>query len=222
MSNTKISWERLFSEEKNKPYFKSLVTFIEKERALGKQIFPEEKDVFNAFKYTPLEKLKVVILGQDPYHDVGQAHGLAFSVQEGVKVPPSLQNIYKELIADLKIKPPQTGYLTSWAEQGVLLLNTTLTVEAHKAFSHANNGWEIFTDTVIQKISDDLESVVFLLWGVSARKKASMIDESKHLILESSHPSPLSAYRGFLGCNHFSKCNEYLLVNNKTKINWML
>ncbi len=220
MSNKSLIWADLLAEEKTKDYFKRVMHFVESERQKGKQIFPEKQDVFNAFKYTPLNDLKVVILGQDPYHGVNQAHGLAFSVQAGVPVPPSLKNIYKELHTDVGLPLPKNGDLTSWAAQGVLLMNTTLTVEAHQAYSHAGKGWEIFTDAVIKKINESLDGVVFLLWGGHARKKSNMIDERKHLVLESAHPSPLSAYRGFLGCGHFSKCNAYLEEKGRSEIDW--
>lgn len=199
-----------------------MIECINLQRAKGKVIYPQKEDVFNAFKYCPLSELKVVILGQDPYHNVNQAHGLAFSVQKNVAVPPSLLNIYKELEGDLNIKKAPHGCLTSWAKQGVFLLNTVLTVEAHKAHSHANIGWEIFTDTVIQKISDTKESVVFMLWGAHAQKKAKLIDAAKHLILKAPHPSPLSAHRGFLGCGHFSKANNYLQAKGLSVINWQI
>ncbi|MGQ4004952.1 uracil-DNA glycosylase [Francisellaceae bacterium CB300] len=216
-----MTWSDILSEEKQKPYFKQILAFLDGERKRGKTIFPAKEDIFNAFKYTEFEELKVVILGQDPYHNYNQAHGLAFSVQKGVDIPPSLRNIYKELEASVKgFQIPDHGCLTDWAKQGVFLLNTTLTVEAHKANSHKDIGWEIFTDFVIQKISEHKENVVFMLWGSHARKKKSLIDGSRHLILESSHPSPLSAYRGFLGCGHFNECNAYLLTNNLEQIGW--
>ena len=211
----------ILSEEKQKPYFKQILTFLDNEIEQGKTIFPAKEDVFNAFKYTEFDNLKVVILGQDPYHNYNQAHGLAFSVQKDVDIPPSLRNIYKELSASVEgFQIPDHGDLTSWAKQGVFLLNTTLTVESHKANSHKDIGWETFTDTVIKKISAHKENVVFMLWGSHARKKKSLIDAAKHLILESSHPSPLSVYRGFLGCGHFNECNAYLLTNNLEQIGW--
>ncbi|AIT09951.1 uracil-DNA glycosylase [Candidatus Francisella endociliophora] len=218
-----MNWSDILSEEKQKPYFKQILEFLANEMSLGKVIFPAKENIFNAFKYTEFDNLKVVILGQDPYHNYNQAHGLAFSVQKGVDIPPSLKNIYKELadsIGDFQI--PDHGCLESWAKQGVFLLNTTLTVEAHKANSHKGIGWERFTDTVIQKISANKQDVVFMLWGSHARKKKSLIDVSKHLILESTHPSPLSAYRGFLGCNHFNECNEYLVRKNLSQIDWII
>ncbi len=217
-----LDWSALLQAEKTKDYFLKVIEYINLQRAKGKVIYPQKEDVFNAFKYCPLSELKVVILGQDPYHNVNQAHGLAFSVQKGVAVPPSLLNIYKELEGDLNIKKTPHGCLTSWAKQGVFLLNTVLTVEAHKAHSHANIGWEIFTDTVIQKISDTKESVVFMLWGAHAQKKAKLIDAEKHLILKAPHPSPLSAHRGFLGCGHFSKANNYLQTKGLSVVNWQV
>ncbi|MFC4893156.1 uracil-DNA glycosylase [Pseudofrancisella aestuarii] len=216
-------WSDILSEEKQKPYFNEILNFLANEIRQGKTIFPIKENIFNAFKYTEFEDLKVVILGQDPYHNFNQAHGLAFSVQEGVDVPPSLKNMYKELARSVTgFSEPSHGCLTSWAKQGVFLLNTTLTVEAHKANSHKDIGWGIFTDTVIKKISDNKENVVFMLWGSHARKKKDLIDDSKHLILESTHPSPLSAHRGFLGCNHFIKCNDFLIKKGLDPINWAL
>ncbi|QIV96470.1 uracil-DNA glycosylase [Allofrancisella inopinata] len=218
-----MTWSNILSKEKQKLYFKQILEFLASEENKGKVIFPAKENIFNAFKYTKLEDLKVVILGQDPYHNYNQAHGLAFSVQKGVDVPPSLRNMYKELarsISDFEI--PNHGCLVDWAKQGVFLLNTTLTVEAHKANSHKDIGWETFTDTVIHKISEYKENVVFMLWGSHARKKKNLIDNSKHLILESTHPSPLSAHRGFLGCNHFILCNQYLSNHKLNAINWKL
>ena len=218
-----MSWSNILSAEKQKPYFKQILALLDNERNQGKIVFPAKEDIFNAFEYTGFEDIKVVILGQDPYHNVGQAHGLAFSVNLGVAIPPSLRNMYKELEASIEgFQISSHGCLTSWAKQGVFLLNTTLTVEAHKANSHKGIGWETFTDSVIQKISENKESVVFMLWGSHARKKKSLIDDSKHLVLESSHPSPLSAYRGFLGCNHFVLANEYLFKRGLDKIDWNL
>ncbi|AJC48742.1 uracil-DNA glycosylase [Allofrancisella guangzhouensis] len=218
-----MTWSDILSKEKQKPYFKQILEFLASEENKGKVIFPAKENIFNAFKYTELENLKVVILGQDPYHNYNQAHGLAFSVQKGVDIPPSLRNMYKELarsIPDFEI--PNHGCLVDWAKQGVFLLNTTLTVEAHKANSHKDIGWEAFTNMVIHKISEYKENVVFMLWGSHARKKKNLIDNSKHLILESTHPSPLSAHRGFLGCNHFILCNQYLLDHKLKTINWQL
>ncbi|KEI34680.1 uracil-DNA glycosylase, family 1 [Francisella sp. W12-1067] len=218
-----MTWSDILSEEKQKSYFKQILEFLASEANKGKVIFPVKENIFNAFKYTELENLKVVILGQDPYHNYNQAHGLAFSVQKGVDIPPSLRNMYKELVRSIPdFEIPNHGCLVDWAKQGVFLLNTTLTVEAHKANSHKDIGWETFTDTVINKISEYKENVVFMLWGSHARKKKSLIDNSKHLILESTHPSPLSAHRGFLGCNHFILCNQYLLDHKLKTINWKL
>ncbi|NQZ22104.1 MAG: uracil-DNA glycosylase [Colwellia sp.] len=219
----KPQWQELLNAEQNKPYFSLLNNEIAKQRNDGDVIFPVEADVFNAFSYRDLTDIKVVILGQDPYHGEKQAHGLAFSVQPGVKVPPSLANIYKELAneySDFNI--PEHGCLTEWAQQGVLLLNTVLTVKQAQAHSHAKLGWEKFTDTVIRKISEENSSCVFILWGAHAQKKGNNINNDKHLVLSGPHPSPLSAYRGFFGCQHFSKTNEWLSANNKTIINWHL
>lgn len=216
-----MNWSDILSEEKQKPYFKQILEFLSNEVQAGQTIFPAKENIFNAFKYTEFDNLKVVILGQDPYHNYNQAHGLAFSVQKGVDIPPSLRNIYKELdnsIDDFQV--PDHGCLINWAKQGVFLLNTTLTVQAHNANSHKDIGWDKFTDTVIQKISDNKEAVVFMLWGAHARKKKALVDSSKHYILESTHPSPLSAHRGFLGCNHFKLCNEYLSTKKIDSIDW--
>ena len=185
-------------------------------------VYPDMYDLYNCFRYTPLNNLKAVILGQDPYHEPNQAHGLCFSVRKGVPLPPSLLNIYKEIESDLGIKEPDCGDLTKWAQEGVLLLNTTLTVRAHLANSHSKCGWAWFTDSVIKLISDNTENTVFILWGGNARSKAPLIDTEKHLILQCAHPSPLSAYNGFFGCRHFSKTNEYLLSHGKQPIDWNL
>ena len=218
-----INWQSILTAEKQKPYFQQILSFLEYERSQGKTIFPAEEDIFNAFELTKFESIKVVILGQDPYHNHHQAHGLAFSVQSGVAIPPSLRNMYKELKASIEgFEVPTYGNLESWASQGVFLLNTTLTVEAHQANSHKDIGWETFTDMLIQQISENKENVVFMLWGAHARKKKSLIDATKHLILESSHPSPLSAYRGFLGCNHFVLVNEYLKKVDIKIVDWKL
>ena len=215
------SWKVVLQNEFEKKYIKNLKQFLtnEKERY---QIFPKGTEIFNAFNSTPFHKLKVVILGQDPYHGEGQAHGLSFSVPKGVKTPPSLVNIFKEIEEDLKINNHGKGDLTKWAEQGVLLLNATLTVRSNMAGSHQNKGWEQFTDKVISTISEEREGIIFLLWGRFAQNKSKLIEKSKHHILMSSHPSPLSSYRGFLGCKHFSECNEILKRKNKTEINWQL
>ena len=215
-------WSTLCLACKKSHVLSGILAFIEKERREGKQIFPKDQDVFNAFKLCAFRSLKVVILGQDPYHNLNQAHGLAFSVQHGVKLPPSLVNIYKELKGDLAIMPSSLGDLTAWARQGVFLLNTVLTVEAHKAHSHANMGWEKFTDYVIGLISKHKKNIVFMLWGAPAQKKSSLIDASKHLILKASHPSPLSAHRGFFGCQHFSQANSYLQLHHEATIDWQV
>ncbi len=185
-------------------------------------VYPDMYDLYNCFRFTPLDQVKCVILGQDPYHEPGQAHGLCFSVKSGIALPPSLQNIFKEIHDDLNITEPQCGDLTLWAQRGVLLLNTSLTVRAHQANSHANCGWAWFTDAVIKLISAHTQNTVFLLWGGNARSKAPLIDSKKHLILQCAHPSPLSVYRGFYGCKHFSKTNQYLISHGKTAIDWDL
>lgn len=213
------SWKKVLQTEFDKPYFEELVNRVKAEYKT-KTIFPKGSLIFNAFNLCPFEKVKVVILGQDPYHEIGQAHGLAFSVPEGIALPPSLQNIYKEIESDLNIKVEKNGDLTRWAKQGVLLLNSTLTVEQHRAASHQNFGWEIFTDNVINILSKEKEHLVFILWGSFAIKKSSLIDKTKHLVLTSVHPSPLSAYRGFFGNRHFSQTNNYLSANNIEPINW--
>ncbi|GAB3647885.1 uracil-DNA glycosylase [Echinicola sediminis] len=212
-------WKEKLADEFEKPYFTSLVDFVKKEYQ-QKQIFPKGSDIFNAFERCPFDKVKVVILGQDPYHGPGQAHGLSFSVQEGIAFPPSLLNIFKELKNDLDVPMPSNGNLERWAEQGVLLLNATLTVEGGKAGSHQNKGWEEFTDAVIRKLAEENEGLVFMLWGAYAKKKAAFISEKKHLKLHAPHPSPLSAHRGFLGCGHFSKTNAYLKDKGKKEISW--
>lgn len=217
------TWEELLGQEKQQPYFQQMLEFVESERAAGKIIYPPKQDVFNAFSLTKLDKVKVVILGQDPYHGPNQAHGLSFSVLPQIKPPPSLANIYKELAADIpNFIIPVHGYLQNWAEQGVLLLNTVLTVEQAKAHSHAKIGWEQFTDTVIQQLSEHCSGLVFLLWGSHAQKKGAVIDTQKHHVLNAPHPSPLSAYRGFFGCKHFSKTNELLKQQEKSPIQWQV
>ena len=213
------SWYSLLENEFNKDYFLKLREFVKK-KYKEKIIFPPAKLIFNTFNLTPVNKVKVIIIGQDPYHGKGQAHGLAFSVPKGVKIPPSLINIYKELKEDIGKKMPSHGFLQDWAKQGVLLLNSTLTVESGKANSHKNIGWEKFTESVIQLISKKRNNLVFLLWGNYAHKKEIFIDSNKHLILKSVHPSPLSAYNGFFGNKHFSKTNKYLKENNIGEINW--
>ncbi|MCC5451423.1 uracil-DNA glycosylase [Rheinheimera sp. UJ51] len=214
-------WADVLAAEKQQPYFLDLLAQVEQARASGKVIYPPSNEVFNAFKLTPLAQLKVVILGQDPYHGPNQAHGLAFSVRAGVKVPPSLRNIYKELALEYAdFAATDQGCLQRWAEQGVLLLNTVLTVEANSPNSHQKLGWEPFTDFVIQQISAHCEQVVFLLWGSHAQKKARLIDAQRHHILTAPHPSPLSAHRGFFGCGHFLQTNSLLTAAGKTPINW--
>lgn len=216
------SWHKELKDEFEKNYMKELKNFLQKD-AKEFIIYPSFDDTFNAFKLCPLEKLKVVILGQDPYHGPNQAHGLCFSVQAGIKPPPSLVNIFKELETSIPgFTRTVSGELTNWATQGVFLLNTCLSVREHQAGSHFNKGWEIFTDKVIEIINEKKSGVVFMLWGAPARKKVSMIDRSRHLILEAPHPSPLSAHRGFLGCKHFSKANMYLKKQNMQEIDWIL
>lgn len=214
------SWKKVLGGEFDKDYFKNLSEFVKNEYK-SSQVFPPPKFIFNAFELCPFDKVKVVILGQDPYHGKGQAHGLSFSVPENIAVPPSLQNIYKEIKDDVGGEIPNHGNLESWARQGVLLLNATLTVEANKAGSHQGSGWEEFTDAVIKKISEKKEHVVFLLWGNYARAKKELIDQKKHLVLEAAHPSPFSAYSGFFGCKHFSKTNKYLKDHGLSEIKWM-
>jgi uracil-DNA glycosylase len=212
-------WKQLMHDEFEKEYFKTLTEFV-KEEYRTQQIFPPASKIFNAFDLCPLDNTRVVILGQDPYHDVNQAHGLCFSVNDGVKIPPSLVNIYKEIEADLGIKAPRSGNLERWARQGVLLLNATLTVRAHQAGSHQKKGWETFTDSVIKHLAAEKENIVFLLWGAYAIRKSAFINPQKHLILTSVHPSPLSAHRGFLGNKHFSKTNEFLRSKGLPEIQW--
>ncbi|MCW4631204.1 MULTISPECIES: uracil-DNA glycosylase [Marinomonas] len=216
------SWQARLADEFNKDYMLALQQFLASEQEHGKVVYPAEIERFTALNKTPFEQVRVVILGQDPYHGEGQAHGLSFSVKPNVKVPPSLVNIYKELEMDLRIPPAQHGFLQQWAEQGVLLLNSVLTVEASKAGSHQNKGWEIFTDKIIELINSEHQGVVFMLWGAYAQKKGRHIDRDIHCVLESVHPSPLSAYRGFLGCQHFSKANNYLASLGKKPVNWEL
>ena len=215
------SWENKMKKEFEKDYFSILNQFLKQEYK-EQTIFPEKKLIFNTLNSTPFNKVKVVIIGQDPYHAKGQAHGLSFSVTEGIKTPPSLVNIFKEIESDLKINNDGKRDLTKWAKQGVLLLNATLTVRENTAGSHQNKGWEQFTDQIISTISEERKDLVFLLWGKFAQNKAKLIDKKKHHILVSSHPSPLSSYRGFLGCKHFSECNNILIRDNKTEINWQL
>lgn len=217
------SWLAALSEEFEKAYMKDLKAFLLEEKEKGHTVFPKGADIFNALNHTPMDKVKVVILGQDPYHGTGQAHGLSFSVQKGIAVPPSLKNIYKELADDFPgYKIPGHGELTKWADEGVLLLNATLTVRAHEAGSHQGKGWETFTDKIISKLSEERTGIVFLLWGRYAQNKAVLIDEQKHSILKAAHPSPFSAYNGFLGCKHFSKANDILKQEGKTPIDWQI
>ncbi|MCB1688389.1 MAG: uracil-DNA glycosylase [Halioglobus sp.] len=216
------SWQIPLAGEFEKPYMRELRAFLLAEKQAGKQIFPRGSEFFNAFKHTPLHKVKVVILGQDPYHGEGQAHGLCFSVQPGVPVPPSLQNIYKELHAELGFQVPAHGNLTAWADQGVLLLNSVLSVECARAASHQGRGWEHFTDRVIEVINQQREGVVFLLWGSYAQRKGAIIDATRHCVLKAPHPSPLSAHRGFFGCGHFVAANRYLQGRGEAPIDWRL
>jgi uracil-DNA glycosylase len=217
------SWAEILKSEFTKPYFLQIVTFLKTEKNAGKIIFPPGALIFNAFNKTPFNQVKVVIIGQDPYHGQGQAHGLSFSVQNGVKPPPSLVNIFKEIQSDIGVAMPQQyGNLTRWAERGVLLLNAALTVRADEPFSHAKFGWADFTNAVIKKISDEKKGIVFLLWGKFAQDKQVLIDETKHHVLKAAHPSPFSADKGFFGCKHFSKTNDLLSKENIDPIDWKL
>ena len=217
------SWKKYLNNEFDKPYFHQIATFIKSEMAVGKTIYPKGSLIFNAFNITPFEKVSVVIIGQDPYHGKNQAHGLSFSVPKGMKAPPSLVNIFKELKNDVGLTVDNNnGDLTSWAKQGVLLLNAALTVRAGEPFSHAKYGWADYTDSVIQKISDNKKGVVFLLWGKFAQDKQVLIDETKHHVLKAAHPSPFSADKGFFGCKHFSKTNEFLVKKGHQPIDWKL
>ncbi|MBR5801705.1 MAG: uracil-DNA glycosylase [Alistipes sp.] len=213
------SWKNLLQEEFNKPYFEELTRFVKSEYSAG-QVFPAGRNIFRAFDKCSFDKLKVVIIGQDPYHGVGQANGLCFSVDDGVQYPPSLQNIFKEIHDDIGSPIPSSGNLDRWAEQGVLLLNAVLTVRAHQAASHAGRGWEQFTDAVVRTIAERKEGVVYMLWGNYAQRKGQIADPERNLILKSVHPSPLSVYRGFFGCKHFSKANDYLIQQGKEPIVW--
>ena len=220
------SWQAVIGDEFNKPYMQALRTFLSQEKAAGKTIYPPSPLIFNAFNHTPFEQVRVVIIGQDPYHGENkgqaQAHGLSFSVPPGLDLPPSLQNIFKEIAADLNIKMNRNGDLTPWANQGVLLLNATLTVEQAKAGSHQNKGWEQFTDAAIAALNAQRENLVFVLWGSYAQKKGDVIDSKKHLVLKSVHPSPLSAHRGFFGNHQFSTINQYLIKQGQTPIDWQV
>ena len=213
------SWRQVLQPEFDKPYFELLTSFV-RQAYRTTQCFPPTGQIFRAFDLCPFDKVRVVIIGQDPYHDVNQAHGLCFSVQEGVPVPPSLVNIYKELSRDLGKPIPTSGDLTHWAEQGVLLLNATLTVQAHRAGSHQGKGWEELTDAAIQALNKNRSNIVFMLWGSYAQRKGQFIDRRRHLVLTAVHPSPLSAYRGFIGCGHFSQANTYLQQHGQQPINW--
>jgi|SRR5690554_111227 len=217
--NIEESWIEQLKEEFDKPYFQRLTDFVRNEYAT-KTVYPPAKLIFNAFDSCPFDDVKVIIVGQDPYHEPGQAHGLCFSVNDGIKIPPSLVNIYKEIRDDLGKEIPISGNLERWAKQGVLLLNATLTVRAHIAGSHQNKGWEEFTDTVIRCLSEEREHLVFILWGAYAQRKGASIDTSRHLVLKSPHPSPLSAHRGFFGNKHFSTANKYLIAKGKQTIDW--
>lgn len=219
--NVKIetSWKQVLASEFEKPYFKELTDFVRQEYQTS-TVYPPGSYIFNAFEHCPFDKVKVVILGQDPYHEPGQAHGLSFSVQDGIPFPPSLINIFKELESDLGKPTPTSGNLLRWADQGVLLLNATLTVRAHMAGSHQNHGWETFTDAVIHKLAENRSHLVYILWGSYAQKKGTFIDATRNLVLKSAHPSPLSAYRGFFGSKPFSKANDYLIVTGQEPIDW--
>ncbi|KAA1193360.1 uracil-DNA glycosylase [Pseudohalioglobus sediminis] len=216
------SWLDKLGAEFQQPYMQQLAEFLRSEKRQGKRIFPAGSEIFSAFEHTPLHAVKVVILGQDPYHGEGQAHGLCFSVKPGVKVPPSLQNIYKEINAELGLPVPSHGYLTSWADQGVLLLNSVLSVECARAASHQGKGWETFTDRVIELVNREREGVVFMLWGSYAQRKGAIIDSNRHCVLKAPHPSPLSAHRGFFGCGHFRAANDYLQQRGEAPIDWSL
>ena len=221
MVNIGNDWDKLLEGEFSKPYYLELRNFLKAEYK-AHTIYPDMYDIFNALKYTPYNKAKVLILGQDPYHEPGQAHGLAFSVKKGTEPPPSLKNIYKELSTDVGFVPPLHGELTKWAEQGVLLLNTSLTVRRSQANSHRGKGWEIFTDRVIELLNQREPPMVFMLWGNNAKAKAPLITNPRHLVLTAPHPSPLSAFSGFFGCKHFSKCNDFLKNNGIEPIDWSL
>jgi uracil-DNA glycosylase len=215
-------WKTLLNQEKQKPYFQQILNTIDQQQKQGITIYPKKEDMFNAITQTPFANVKVVILGQDPYHGPNQAHGLSFSVKHGTPPPPSLKNIFKELQSDTGFTLPAHGDLQAWAEQGVLLLNTTLSVQAHQAASHAKIGWQQFTDTVITTLNQHSKGIAYLLWGAHAHSKKNLINTNQHLILTAPHPSPLSAYRGFLGCRHFTKANDWLIKQGRTPINWQL
>lgn len=216
------SWLARLAPEFERDYMRDLRAFLQAEKRAGKRIFPAGGEIFNAFAHTPLDRVKVVILGQDPYHGEGQAHGLCFSVKPGVRIPPSLHNIYQEIHRELGLPIPDHGHLTAWADQGVLLLNSVLSVECARAASHQGKGWEIFTDRVIELINRECEAVVFMLWGSYAQRKGAIIDPARHCVLKAPHPSPLSAHRGFFGCGHFRAANDYLVAHGKEPIDWSL
>ena len=216
------SWKEALKQEFPRTYFQQIVTHLKTERMTGETIYPPGQLIFNAYNLTPFENVKVVIIGQDPYHNPGQAHGLSFSVPDGVTAPPSLINIFKELHTDIGMAIPKSGNLTKWAEQGVMLLNASLTVRKNEPMSHAKIGWAEFTNSTIKRISDQKENVVFLLWGKFAQEKQELIDETKHLVLKAAHPSPFSADKGFFGCQHFSKANQYLVKNGIDPVDWKL
>ncbi len=216
------SWLAHLAAEFEQPYMTELRSFLQAEKRAGKRVFPPGNEIFNAFAHTPFDQVKVVILGQDPYHGVGQAHGLCFSVRPGVPIPPSLQNIFKEIHQELGLPVPGHGHLTAWADRGVLLLNSVLSVECARAASHQGRGWETFTDRVIEAINREREGVVFMLWGSYAQRKGAIIDGQRHCVLKAPHPSPLSAHRGFFGCGHFRAANEYLLAQGQDAIDWSL
>lgn len=222
IESTGLTWRDALGTERQAPYFKDLLAFVDSERANGHLVFPPKEQVFHSLALTALGKVRVVILGQDPYHGPGQAHGLCFSVARGVPPPPSLKNIFKELATDVGTATPSHGCLEYWAEQGVLLLNAVLTVRASEPGSHAGKGWETFTDRIIQVVNDNCKNVVFILWGAYAQTKGSIVDGSKHLVLSSAHPSPFSANRGFFGCGHFSKTNHYLMQHGLSAIDWQI
>lgn len=215
-------WKEALKDQFELPYMQTLKQFLFQEKSSGKIIFPPGDDIFSAFNLTPLDHVKVVIIGQDPYHGPNQAHGLCFSVKKGIPAPPSLVNIYKELESDMGIQPPQHGFLEAWAKQGILMLNAVLTVESGKAGSHQNRGWETFTDRVIEILNQRKENIVFILWGAYAKKKGEKIDRKKHMVLYAPHPSPLSSYRGFFGSKPFSKTNDYLRSKEIAEINWSI
>lgn len=214
------SWSELLADELQLPYMRELEKRLDSERSSGEKLCPEPHNVFRSLALTPWESVRVVVIGQDPYHGDGQANGLAFAVNHGIKLPPSVRNIFKELSSDLNLPTPKSATLLGWAEQGVLLLNSVLTVQAHKPFSHAGYGWERFTESIVRRLNDHTEPLVFLLWGGPAQRKAQWITNARHLILSSAHPSPLSAHRGFFGCRHFSKANEFLRQSGRRPVQW--